>query len=182
MQQREMYMSLISKISTVNRQFAEGHYELSQLLNALMENELWKLHPNGYTSIRIYCKEQLPFSYSTVQKYRQLYEGFKRLKYSKKEAIQLMTQCSWNLLAQEIPYMEKKLSLRSINQLFKDRDLVYQLGICLSSSERKELLGRLERDYGLVISENGHNVNLSESIMRMSRNKKVVKKKLAAVA
>ena len=163
---KQAYLETIKDIRSINRDFAAGHYDLSHLIHVLFEAELFKLHPNQYRSRMLYAKEQLPFSYATCQKYLQLWDGFKRLKYTKSEALALMESISWNVVAQEIPYMERKLSIRAFKKRISESGELHQMVGTFSASDMAKINKVLCDKHGLEINaQTGQRRGLSQALL-----------------
>lgn len=168
---------LLDQLIELDMQTTHAYYEMGRILHALYESRMHEVL--GYTSFTHLVEEELSYSQSTAQRYRHIYSQFKRLHYTKTEALKLMQTFGMTHMADVLPGIRNKISPRAIKQHIYELDF-HQINFQLTTEELAASQRALIK-MGAVVTDQGRFLNSSQAYMVMVReiNRKSPNKKAA---
>ena len=180
MEKSQTATKLLSRLIELDQQQSRAYYEIGQVLSAIDSSDLWDVL--GYDSLTHMIEEQLSFSPTTARKYMGMFRHFRRLKYTKTEALDLLYEFGVSDICSILPHADTKLGVRAIeNRVAEIKAKGSVLNFWLTTDEREEALAVL-RSHGCEISaETGHLTGSSDAFMRLIRAAKRSKPQLKVV-
>jgi hypothetical protein len=158
---RQYASMMLDKLKGLDRTTQEAYYEMGRILHSMWHDKLWE--DLEYPSLLALVEEELSFGYTTATKYRQVYQNFRRLKYNKNEAVQLLDEFGYTHMAKVLPDMRTKVGKRAIKTRI-DNLGDHQLNFTVFDEDYKEVRQVFEQ-YGVTYSESGRMANASAVFM-----------------
>lgn len=129
---------LLDKLKEIDAKTAKAYYEMGQILSSLEHGDLYR--EIGYPSFFAMVEEELSFAPSTALCYLHTYRHFKRLKYKKSEALDLIHKYSFTRVSHVLPTLKQAISSRAMrNQVTADRERASVVSFMLTKEERTRL-------------------------------------------
>jgi hypothetical protein len=172
---RKYALMLLDKLKGLDRTTQEAYYEMGRILHSMWFNKLWE--DLDYPSFPALIEEELSFGYTTASKYRKVYEDFRRLKYNKNEAVQLMDEFGYTHMSKVLAQLNTKVGKRAIKTRI-DNLGDHQLNFTVFDEEYQEVKQVFEQ-YGVVYSPAGRMENASAVFMDIVRLAKKFQKRAA---
>ncbi len=145
---------LLDRLKHLDYETSSAFYEMGQILSAIAHSKLYDVL--GYTSLAELVEEELSFTNTTAYKYLHTYRHFRRLGYTKTEALDLIRTYSFTNVARWLPTATVKVGKRAVgNAVHKMLVERQQINFCLSAEDREYLIkalkqfGAEETDYRL---------------------------------
>lgn len=145
-----------------------GHfYEMGQLLSAIDHGKLWQLLE--YRSFAHMIEEEFTFHVQTGYNYVNVYRGFRRLKYTKLEALSLLrTFGIWKIMLY-LKEAKQKQSNRAVKKAIETiAEKHRSVSFTLSKEDWDEVMD-LMADLGLERGPSGRARNSSETFLELTR-------------
>jgi len=162
---RKYAAMMLDKLIELDKTTQVAYYEMGRILSAIFHSRLFELL--DYPSFKDMVEEELSYSYTTASKYRKVYEDFRRLKYNKNEAVQLMNEFGYTHMMKVLPSLKQKVGKRAIKTRVEGLG-EHMLNLWLNDDEYDETM-RVFREYGLDESPTGRLNNSSEVFMEIIR-------------
>ena len=167
MKQNKQYAEqLLDTLKELDRITHESYYEIGRLLYSFKNEDLYELL--DYESFKKMVEEELSFSYSVACKYANLYGQFRRLKYNRTEAIDVMEKFGARNLAKVLSKTNDKLGARALRNRIEALD-EYQMSFWMRGPEYDEVVKALEF-CGVEYTPSGYFANSSEALVAMARH------------
>lgn len=148
---------------------------MGQILSAISHGKLFDIL--GYDSMSGLVEEELSFSASQAQRYLHTFRHFKRLGYTKTEALELIGEFSFTHMSAYLPNAKDKVGKRAIkNAIDKQLEESKQINFQLNGKDPKLLVDVL-RLHGAEPTESGRLMGSSEALMSLVRSNRRVKLK-----
>lgn len=141
----------------------ESYYEMGSIISSMLHGKLYEII--GYGSMSALIEEELSFTASTGLKYGQMYQHFRRLKYTKHEAVELLQKFGLTHMVAVLPKMKDKIGERAIRDRINKLD-TYQVGFTLTGAELKQAEAALQK-MGAEKTDIGRWLHSSDAFMRM---------------
>lgn len=152
-QPKEYAGNLLDRLVSLDEQVTGAFYEMGQLLSAIEHGKLWEIL--GYESFSHLIEEELSYMSGTAGKYLHTYRHFKRLHYTKVEALAMISEFSFTRVAEYICQASTKVGQRAIrNAIQVNLDNKKQINFTVNKAEH-ELVKRVLRAHGAVESDSG---------------------------
>lgn len=160
--QEEFARRLLDRLIELDYQTVEAYYEMGSIISSLMHGRLYDVL--GYPSMGYLIEEELTFTPSTGMKYGQMYQHFRRLKYTKAEAISLLKKFGLTHMVKVLPKMDQKIGERAVKARIEKLD-DYQINFTLNGEQLKQANAALEK---MGAKRQTHRwMNSSEAFMAM---------------
>ena len=154
---------LLDRLIELDQQTQSAYYEMGQLLSAIKNNKLYELL--GYNSFKEIVEEELSFTDSTAARYANTYDHFRRLHYTKKEALDMIQMFGYTHMADILPTVNDKIGKRAIRTRI-DKLGKHQVNFMLNDQQYDTFLQTFE-SLGAEYSESGRMVNSSEVFLAL---------------
>lgn len=155
---------LLDRLVHLDTETSGAFYEMGQILSAIVHGKLYDVL--GYHSFTDMVECELSFTQSTAAKYLHTYRHFRRLHYTKAEALALIREFSFTRLAAYLPGLKQKVGKRAIsNGIAKMLEENRQINFQLSGSDR-ELLIRVLEKFGAE-KQDGRLMHSSSALMEL---------------
>lgn len=142
-EKRNYATNLLQRLVELDETVHVAYYEMGQILSAFEHGRLFE--PLGYDTMGEFIEAELSFSTPTGFSYLRAYRNFKRLGYTKTEALEYIAEFGWTKMSEHLHSADKKLGKRAtqnaIDRLYKNRR---QVNFCLSADEHALLIEALE--------------------------------------
>lgn len=160
---RQYAEKLLDRLIELDDTMTAAYYELGQILSAIEHGKLWEILE--YQSMAHLVEEELSFTSNTASKYWHTYRHFKRLKYTKLEAIGLIREFSFTRIAEYLPNAQAKVGTRAVRtQIEKILANHRQLNFTVNA-EQYEVVQRALRKHGASKSDAGRWEHSSEAFV-----------------
>lgn len=154
--QSEAYAEeLLDRLTALDLATVENYYDMGAIISALKHGKLYTMV--GYDSFKELVGCELSFTESTASKYGRMYDNFTKFKYTKTEAIDLLSRFGLTNMHEELIKMTKKLGVRAIQRRIAAKD-VEQICFSFTHEESEEIHTAL-RTFGARPSKNGKRWN-----------------------
>lgn len=158
---------LLDQLRDLDATVHGAYYDMGRILSAILHGHLYDVL--GYDSMGHLIKEELSFSPSQGFKYLHTYRHFKRLGYTKTEALDLISDFSFTHMAGVLPKLTDKVGKRAIkNAITKMLNDNRQINFALSKPELTLLIEAL-RAFGAE-PKDGRLMNSSFALMEMVKS------------
>lgn len=158
---------LLDQLRDLDATVHGAYYDMGRILSAILHGNLYDAL--GYDSMGHLIEEELSFSPSQGFKYLHTYRHFKRLGYTKTEALELIGEYSFTHMASVLPKLTDKVGKRAIkNAITKMLNENRQINFALNSTDLQLLVEAL-RAFGAEPKE-GKLMNSSWALMRMVKS------------
>ena len=155
---------LLDQLRDLDATVHGAYYDMGRILSAILHGHLYD--GLGYDSMGHLIEEELSFSPSQGFKYLHTYRHFKRLGYTKTEALELISDFSFTHMARVLPSLTDKVGKRAIkNAITKMLNENRQINFALSKPELTLLIEAL-RAFGAE-PKDGRLMHSSFALMRM---------------
>ena len=154
---------MLDRLIELDYSTVEAYYEMGSIISSMLHGKLFEII--GYGSMSELIEEELSFTANTGLKYGQMYRHFRRLKYSKQEAVGLLQKFGLTHMVDVLPRMTDKIGDRAIRERIKRLDQ-HQVNFTLSGAELKKAEAALEK-MGAQKSDLGRWLHSSDAFMRM---------------
>jgi hypothetical protein len=152
---------LLDRLRELDYQTVEAYYDMGSIISSMQHGKLYAII--GYQSMT-----ELTYTPSTAFKYGQMYRHFRRLKYLKHEAVELLKKFGLTHMCDVLPSMTDKIGQRAIKNRIDAID-DHQINFTLSSEELNKTHDALKK-MGAMQSDEGRWLNSSEAFMHMVNN------------
>ena len=166
---------LLGNLVALDHQTTRAYYEMGQLLNSFREDKLYTAL--GYESFGSLVEEELTFTVTSATSYIALYREFKRLRYTKAEALKLLQNHGYTHLLQVLPSIKQKIGTRAMKTRVAAID-VAQMNFMLTNAEQQELRNALLK-FGASELPSGRFTHTSAALMELVRSINGNRKKAA---
>jgi hypothetical protein len=166
--------AMLDMLKKLDKTVNAAYYEMGCILTALADGVYDVL---GYESFSHLVEDELSFTPSAAHSYMRLYKDLKRLKYNKKESLDLIDTFSKTNLVQVLPHLKDKVS----KTVMKNRIAklgVHQVNFMLDTAEYAEMEQALD-SLGVTLSTTGRRMHSSDAFMSMCRATNSLSKKVA---
>lgn len=171
---RQYAATLLDRLISLDDTLTAAYFELGQILSAIEHGKLWDVLE--YQSFAHLVEEELSFTSGTAGKYLHTYRHFKRLKYTKAEAIDLIREFSFTRIAEYLPNATMKVGSRAVRtQIDKNLANKRQLNFTVNAKEY-EIVQRALRSHGAGQSEGGRWEHSTEAFVACMRDSLAVPK------
>jgi len=129
---------ILNELKALDKSMAAMFYDMGRLLYALSD----LTDVLGYTSISALIEAELIVKPATGMKYLRTYRHFKRLHYSRKDALALIEDISFTHVAEQIPWMKQRGNSDVVQKRIDAEDkcfLTFQLSHAQRRKARKVL-------------------------------------------
>ena len=154
---------LLDKLITLDHSTVEAYYDMGSIISSIQHGALFK--EVGYSSMTELVESELTYTPSTAFKYGGMYRHFRRLKYTKVEAVDLLQEFGLTHMCDILPKMNDKVGIRAIRNRIDALD-DHQINFTLNSKELEKAHKALKQ-LGAMQSDNGRWLNSSEAFMEM---------------
>ena len=127
---------LLDQLIALDKSVCSAQYEMGQILSAIEHGSLWD--DLGYSSMKGMIEEELSVSSNTASGWMHTYREFKRLHYTKTEALGLIGDHSYTTVSDVLPAIRQKASSRVVGKRIADRDWV-QVNFSLTKAQKATL-------------------------------------------
>jgi hypothetical protein len=159
--------TLLDRLIDLDDLVTGAFYEMGQILSAIEHGKLWDVL--GYESFAHLIEEEMSFTSGTAGKYYHTYRHFKRLHYTKVEAIALIREFSFTRIAEYIPNATVKVGRRAIrNKIDELLANKRQINFTVNADEY-EMISRVFKAHGAEISDNGRWMHSTEAFVTTMR-------------
>lgn len=158
---------LLDRAIELDKLTTGAFYEMGQLLSAIEHGKLWQLLE--YRSFAHLVEEEFTFHVQTAYNYVNVYRGFRRLKYTKLEALALIrTYGVWKIMLylREAKQKQSNRAVRKAIEAIAEKHR--SVNFTLSKEDWDEVMD-LMGDLGLERSPSGRALNSSETFLYMVR-------------
>jgi hypothetical protein len=177
MANRDYAEKLLDRLVELDYQTVEAYYDMGSIISSMRHGKLYETL--GYDSMAHLVEEELTFGPSTASRYASMFRHFKRLHYSKPEAIELLKKFGLTHMADVLPKMSDKIGQRAIKNRIDALDQ-HQINFTLTRAELEKTNRALLKN-GAVMGELGRWKNSSEAFMEMVNQHSNGRPKLKAV-
>lgn len=160
---REYAKKLLDQLIRLDKEVQDAKYEMGRILSAIAHGQLYDLL--GYNSLGALIDEELSFARGSGFKYLSTFRHFRRLHYTKTEALDLIHKHSFTKVSSVLPSIESKISATAISRRIASIDKV-QINFTLTKSQHA-LLEAWLFEYGAEKGEDGRLENSSKALMAM---------------
>jgi hypothetical protein len=155
---------LLDQLKDLDATVHGAYYDMGRILSAILHGKLYDAL--GYESMGQLIAEELSFSSSQGFRYLHTFRHFKRLGYSKNEALELISEFSFTHMAHYLPKAKDKVGKRAIKAaITKMLNESRQINFALSKSDLSLLIEAL-RLYGAE-PKDGRLLYSSNALMEM---------------
>ena len=165
MADKKYVSELLDKLIALDKAHLCTQYDLGQLLSVFRDDKLYEIV--GYDNFAEMVEEELSFSSSTASTYASMYCDFKRLKYTKTEAVKLLVEYGYTNVRKVIRDLGVKIGVRAMRNRIDDLD-EHQINFTLTTAELEESHKAL-KTMGAVQTDHGRYINSSTAFMEMIR-------------
>ena len=123
---------MLDRLVAIDHATVEAYYEMGAILAAIEEGKLYDLL--GYSSLKALIDEELSYTDSTAYRYKNTYKHFKRLKYTKNEALKLLREVGFTHMSDILPSMKENIGIRAIKNRIKKLD-IHQINFQLNDDQ-----------------------------------------------
>jgi hypothetical protein len=157
---------LLDRLVELDQQVHGAFYEMGQILSAIAHGKLYDIL--GYDSMGHLITEELSFSNSQGFRYLHTFRHFRRLGYSKTEALDLINEFSFSHMSRYLPTANGKVGKRAVgNAIAKQIEQAQQINFQLKKSDL-DLLKRVLISLGAEERE-GRLMHSSEALIALAR-------------
>jgi len=157
---------LLDRLKELDYQTVEAYYDMGSILSSIQHGKLYELLE--YNSMTHLIEEELTYTPSTGFKYASMYRHFRRLKYLKHEAVELLKRFGLTHMCDVLPKINDKIGIRAIQNRIEAIDH-HQINFTLTGKELEECHKALHA-MGAMKSDDGRWLNSSEAFMHMINN------------
>ena len=157
---------ILDKLVDLDKATTAAFYDMGQLLSAIRHGKLYELL--GYESMKHLIEEELSYTASTAYRYLYAYRHFRRLKYTKTEALALLGEFGFTHMLDVLPSMTAKAGERAIRNRIDALD-ENQINFTITNNELQECNEALAKMGGYQSAATGRWANSSEAVMEMVR-------------
>lgn len=154
---------LLDRLKELDFQTVEAYYDMGSIISSIQHGKLYSVLE--YNSMSHLIEEELTYTPSTGFKYAKMYRHFRRLKYLKHEAIDLLKRFGLTHMVAVLPSMNDKVGVRAIQNRIEAMD-DHQINFTLSGSQLARAHNALKQ-MGAMQSQEGRWLNSSEAFMQM---------------
>lgn len=157
---------MLDKLRELDQLVHGAYYDMGRILSSIAHGKLYDAL--GYDSMGHLIDEELSFSRSQAQKYLHTYRNFRRLGYTKTEALDLINDFSFSHMARALREMSEKLGKRAIKNLI-DKQLAEarQINFTVNAEEHEILIAAL-KSFG-ADDTSGRLMYSSDALIAMAR-------------
>jgi hypothetical protein len=172
---RKYAAMMLDKLVELDKQTMSAYYEMGRILAVFKNDKLFDVL--GYQTWSEMVEEELSYTATSASHYVKVYQDFRRLKYNKNEAIQLINEFGYTNMRKVLPTLKQKIGKRALKNRV-DTWPEHQLNFTLDDQEYEETLNVMDM-YGAVHST--HRIeNSTEVFMSIVRQAKFMAKKKKA--
>lgn len=159
---------LLDRVKELDRTTSTAFYEIGRILSSIQYHGLHDVL--GYESFGAMIEEELSFSPEVASRYVRTYRHFRRLHYTKTEAVDLVMEFSWTKMADILPHLTDKIGKRAVKARIEDW-ATKQINFQLERSALEELQHALI-EHGAELSESGKKLlHSSDALMNLVRTR-----------
>lgn len=166
MADRKYAEKLLDRLIELDYQTVEAYYDMGSIISSMQHGKLYEILEYG--SMTELVEEELTYTPSTAFKYGQMYRHFRRLKYLKHEAVDLLKKFGLTHMCDVLPKMNDKIGQRAIKKRIDAID-DHQINFTLTSAELDKAHAALKK-MGAMKADGGRWLNSSEAFMHMVNN------------
>ena len=166
MADRKYAEKLLDRLIELDYQTVEAYYDMGSIISSMQHGKLYEILE--YNSMTELVEEELTYTPSTAFKYGQMYRHFRRLKYLKHEAVDLLKKFGLTHMCDVLPKMNDKIGQRAIKKRIDAID-DHQINFPLTSAELDKAHAALKK-MGAMKADGGRWLNSSEAFMHMVNN------------
>ena len=166
MADRKYAEKLLDRLIELDYQTVEAYYDMGSIISSMQHGKLYEILE--YNSMTELVEEELTYTPSTAFKYGQMYRHFRRLKYLKHEAVDLLKKFGLTHMCDVLPKMNDKIGQRAIKKRIDAID-DHQINFTLTSAELDKAHAALKK-MGAMKADGGRWLNSSEAFMHMVNN------------
>lgn len=156
---------LLDELKELDRTVTGAYYEMGRILASIRRDELYV--PLGYESFSALIEEEMSFTAGTAHGYASVYEHFRRLKYTKKEAVEFIHNFGLRNMMRIMPDINDKIGPRAMKNRVAALDQSI-LSFWLHSAEIEEVREALIK-MGAERKDTGRLMHTSEALLGMAR-------------
>jgi hypothetical protein len=157
---------LLDRLIELDYQTVEAYYDMGSIISSIQHGKLYKLLE--YNSMTHLIEEELTYTPSTAFKYGQMFRHFRRLRYLKHEAVELLKKFGLTHMCEILPKMKDKIGVRAIKNRINAID-DHQINFTLTSAQL-DLAHEALKKMGAMKADGGRWLNSSEAFMHMVNN------------
>lgn len=160
--------ALLDKLIELDQQTSGAYYEMGQILSAIRRDKLYDVL--GYESMAHLVEEELSFSLGTAGRYAATYDHFKRLGYTKNQALDIMYEYGFSNVSDYLPKAKNKVSKATVGRhIRKMLEENVQINFQYSAADYRVLEQALIQ-HGAVRSDTGRLLHSSEALLDIVRS------------
>ena len=168
MNQKQYATSLLDRLISLDEQVTGAFFEMGQILSGIEHGKLWDML--GYQSFGNLVEEEMSFTSGTAGKYYHTYRHFKRLGYSKTEALDLIRTFSFTRVAEWAANATTKVGKRAVgNAIRKILENKRQINFTVNKEEY-ELIELVLSEHGASLNDNGRWLNSTPAFVEAMRD------------
>lgn len=167
MKSKHYARQLLDQVVQLDHQTSRAYYDMGKLLVAIRDSQLYELL--DYPTFNAMIEAELSFSTNTASKYACMYDHFRRLKYSKIEALQLITNCGYTKLSKILPSLDTKLGVRAIKNRVDSID-EHQINFTFTTAEYQIVIQALKQHGAYQDSQSKRYANISIALLDLITN------------
>jgi hypothetical protein len=152
---------LLDRLIDLDQTTMMAYYEMGQLLSSIEHGKLYDLL--GYNSMKALVEEELSFTASTSQRYLHTYRRFRRLKYTKLEALNLINEISFTRMSEWLKTAKQKAGVRAILRQLEATSR-HQINFSLTNEQYSDVADVLF-DFGANIDDHGRLIGSTEAFV-----------------
>lgn len=157
---------MLDKCRELDQLVHGAYYDMGRILSAILHGKLYEML--GYDSMGDLIDEELSFSRSQGFRYLHTYRHFRRLGYTKTEALDLIDEFSFTYMSKYLPQASDKVGKRAVkNAIDKLLSEARQINFQLNEKDLKLLINVL-KDYGAE-PKDGRLMNSSFALIEMAK-------------
>lgn len=171
--------NLLDRLVSLDDQMTSAYYEMGQVLSAIEHGKLYDTL--GYESFAGLIEEEMSFTAGTAGKYLHTYRHFKRLHYTKLEALGLIKEFSFTRVAEYIAQAKTKVGHRAVKTAIqKNLENKRQVNFTVNKQDF-ELVQKVLRQHGASELDSGRWSASSDAFMDIIVQAAATPPKLQAV-
>lgn len=159
---KKLASELVLKVRELNTKMAGDQFELCRCLATLHSSKLYLDY--GYDNFAEFTHHELPLGYSTSLSSAAFYNHTKRLKYTKVEAVDMISRLGISKSKKVISVLESKESVSKLERYYKRG--VSKFSFDMTPTDEKMVIKKLLK-FGLDLSEEGRRLNATQSILKL---------------
>lgn len=165
-QHRQYAAKLLDQLRDLDATVHGAYYDMGRILSAIGHGQLYDVL--GYDSLGHLIEEELSFSNSQGYRYLHTFRHFRRLGYTKTEALDFINEFSFTYVSKVLPGIKEKVGKRAfknaIERLLREAK---QINFQLSESDLK-LLIKVLKEFGAE-PQDGRLMGSSDALVQLCK-------------